>query len=160
MTASPCFSLLQRLFLVCLLALLPLNAAYAVALPGVLGGGTKTQPQAQEPLGQSLDEVIKSLENDQQRAQLPTDLKKLRDATKKAQPGSDQGVLGLIGSSLGELEKKFSGADSPLTRWSEEIDLAQDEFVALLLPANQWLPVIVGFALVLLLWSLLAAALM
>jgi len=158
-TASPCFSLVQRLFLICLLGLLPLTAAQAVGLPGVLGGGTKTQPQAQEPLGQSLDEVIKSLENDQQRAQLLTDLKKLRDATQKAQASADQGVLGLIGGTLSELEKKFSGDDSPITRWAEEIDLAQDEFLNVLLPANQWLPVIVGFALVLLLWSLLAAAL-
>ncbi|HEX8596580.1 MAG TPA: mechanosensitive ion channel domain-containing protein [Pseudomonas sp.] len=149
----------QRLVLICLLALFPVAAAHALALPGVLGGAQKTQPPAQEPLGQSLDEVIKALENDQQRSQLLTDLKKLRDATQKAQPGIDQGVLGLIGSTLGDFEKKFAGEDSPIRRWSEEIDLAQDELLELALPANQWLPIIVGFALVLLLWSLLAAAL-
>lgn len=73
---------LPNLFLVCLMTLLPLAPAQAVGLPGLLNT-TKTQPEAQEPLGQSLDEVIKSLENDKQRAQLLTDLKKLRDATKK-----------------------------------------------------------------------------
>jgi small-conductance mechanosensitive channel len=110
-------------------------------------------------LGQSLDEVIKNLENDQQRSQLLNDLKKLRDATQKAQPGTDQGVLGLIGSTLGEFEKRFAGQDSPITRWSNEIDLAQDELMARVLPVNQWLPIIFGFALVLLLWGLLAATL-
>uniref|UniRef100_UPI0040544AC5 mechanosensitive ion channel domain-containing protein n=1 Tax=Pseudomonas sp. G.S.17 TaxID=3137451 RepID=UPI0040544AC5 len=151
--------MLTRLFFVCLLALFPIAAAQAVALPGVLGGGQKTQPQAQEPLGQSLDEVIKTLENDQQRSQLLADLKKLRDATQKAQPGTDQGVLGLIGSTLSDFERKFAGEDSPIRRWAEEIDLAQDELLALALPAKEWLPIIFGFALVLLLWSLLAAAL-
>lgn len=65
--ALPC------LLLVCLMTLLPLAPAQAVGLPGLLNT-TKTQPEAQEPLGQSLDEVIKSLENDKQRAQLLSDL--------------------------------------------------------------------------------------
>ena len=61
--------MLARLFalpyvlLVCLMTLLPLAPAQAVGLPGMLGGSAKSQPEAQEPLGQSLDEVIKSLEN-------------------------------------------------------------------------------------------------
>ncbi len=75
--ALPC------LFLVCLLALLPVVPVQAAGLPSLLSSSTPAQPEAQEPLGQSLDEVIKSLENDQQRAKLLADLKKLRDATKK-----------------------------------------------------------------------------
>jgi len=148
-----------RLFLICLLALLPVAGAQAVSLPGLLNNAQKSQPQAQEPLSQSLDEVITTLENDQQRGKLLEDLKRLRDTTKKAQPSADQGVLGIIGSTLAGLEQQFSGDDSPLERWSTELDLAQDELMARVLPANQWLPIIFGFALVLLLWSLLAAAL-
>ncbi|WP_397449263.1 mechanosensitive ion channel domain-containing protein [Pseudomonas sp. NA-150] len=151
--------LLPRVFLICLLALLPVAAVQAASLPGILGGGQKAQPQAQEPLGQSLDEVIKSLENDQQRAKLLDDLKKLRDASKKAQPITEEGVLGLIATSLRSFENQFSGDDSPLNRWSEELSLAQDELLTLMLPANQWLPILFGFALVMLIWSLLAAAL-
>ncbi|BCQ63963.1 hypothetical protein PBOI14_57130 [Pseudomonas sp. Boi14] len=151
--ALPCY------VLVCLLTLLPLGSAQAVGLPGLLGNQTKAQPQAEEPLGQSLDEVIKSLENDQQRAKLLADLKKLRDATKKAQPTPEEGVLGLIGGTLSNLEKQFSGADSPVTRWSDEFDLAKEELSALMLPASQWLPIIFAFALILMVWSLLAAAL-
>jgi len=127
-------------------------------LPGLLSTN-KAQPQADVPLGQSLDEVIKTLENDQQRTQLLSDLKKLRAATQKAQPAAEQGVLGLIGSTLSGLEQQFSGADSPLGRWSNEIDLAKDEFSALMLPASEWLPIIFGFAMILAVWSLLAAIL-
>lgn len=157
--------MLSRLFalpcclLIALLTLLPLAPAQAVGLPGLLGGTSKPQPQADLPLGQSLDEVIKTLENDQQRTQLLSDLKKLRQATQKAQPAAEQGVLGLIGSTLSGLEQQFSGVDSPLGRWSDEVDMATDELKALMLPVSEWLPIIFGFALILAVWSLLAAAL-
>ncbi len=157
--------MLARLFtlpyylLVCLLTLLPMAPAQAVGLPGLLSGTNKTQPQADVPLGQSLDEVIKTLENDQQRTKLLSDLKKLRETTQKAQPVAEQGVLGLIGGTLTSLEQQFSGADSPLSRWSNEVDQAKNELTALMLPASEWLPIIFGFAVILALWSLLAAAL-
>nr|WP_185160062.1 mechanosensitive ion channel domain-containing protein [Pseudomonas sivasensis] len=150
MFALPCY------LLIALFTLLPLTSAQAVGLPGLLGSTNKSQPQAEVPLGQSLDEVIKTLENDQQRTQLLSDLKKLRAATQKAQPAAEQGVLGLIGSTLSTLEQQFSGNDSPLGRWSDEIDQAKDELDALMLPANEWLPIIFGFALILAVWSLLA----
>ncbi|NVZ71611.1 mechanosensitive ion channel family protein [Pseudomonas costantinii] len=151
--ALPCYCLIA------LLMLLPFTSAQAVSLPGLLGNATKAQPQADVPLGQSLDEVIKTLENDQQRTQLLSDLKKLRETTQKAQPTAEQGVLGLIGDTLAGLESQFSGADSPLERWSNEFDQAKDEFSALMLPASEWLPIIFGFAVILAVWSLLAAAL-
>lgn len=157
--------MLARLFalpcclLFCLLTLLPMAPAHAVSLPGLLGSSTKTQPQADVPLGQSLDEVIKTLENDQQRTKLLSDLKKLRETTQKAQPAAELGVLGLIGGTLSSLEQQFSGADSPLNRWSNEFDQAKDELTALMLPASEWLPIIFAFAMILMLWSLLAAIL-
>ncbi|MFL8987357.1 mechanosensitive ion channel family protein [Pseudomonas sp. QLc11A] len=149
---------LPYFFLACLM-LLPVAPAQAAGLPSLLGGQAKAQPEAQEPLGQSLDEVIKSLENDQQRTQLLADLKRLRDTTKQAQPITEEGVLGLIGGTLATIEKKFSGDDSPLTRWSSEFDQAQEELMALALPANEWLPMLFAFAMILMVWSLLAAAL-
>jgi small-conductance mechanosensitive channel len=151
--AFPC------IFLVCLMTLLSVAPVQAAGLPSLLNSQAKAQPEAQEPLGQSLDEVIKSLENDQQRAKLLADLKKLRDTTKKAQPPAEEGVLGLIGGTLTNIEKKFSGDDSPLTRWSSEFDQAGEELAALALPANEWLPMLFAFAMILMVWSLLAAAL-
>jgi len=156
---------LARLFalpcslLLCLLTLLPIAPAHAVSLPGLLGGANKTQPQADVPLGQSLDEVIKTLENDQQRTKLLSDLKKLRETTQKAQPAAELGVLGLIGGTLTSLEEQFSGADSPVNRWSNEFDQAKEELSGLMLPASEWLPIIFAFAMILMLWSLLAAVL-
>ncbi|POF41999.1 mechanosensitive ion channel protein [Pseudomonas laurylsulfativorans] len=150
--ALPCIAL------VCLMMLLSVSPAQAAGLPGLLNQA-KAQPEAQEPLGQSLDEVIKSLENDQQRSKLLADLKKLRDTTKQAQPITEEGVLGLIGGTLASFEKKFSGDDSPLMRWSSEFDQAKEELVALALPANEWLPMLFAFAMILMVWSLLAAAL-
>jgi small-conductance mechanosensitive channel len=141
------------------MTLLSVAPAHAAGLPGLLTNQVKAQPEAQVPLGQSLDEVIKSLENDQQRSKLLADLKKLRDTTKQAQPITEEGVLGLIGGTLANFEKKFSGDDSPLTRWSSEFDLAKEELVALALPANEWLPMLFAFAMILMVWSLLAAAL-
>ena len=140
------------------LALFVLAPAHAAGLPSMLTG-SKAQPEATEPLAQSLDEVIKTLENDQQRTKLLADLKKLRDSTKQAQPTAEQGVLGLIGSTFSELEKQFSGDASPLTRWGREIELAQIEFNARLLPINEWPTILFGFATIIALWSLLAYAL-
>nr|WP_150759276.1 mechanosensitive ion channel family protein [Pseudomonas fluorescens] len=151
--ALPC------IVLVCLMTLLSVAPVQAAGLPGLLNSQAKAQPEAQEPLGQSLDEVIKSLENDQQRSKLLADLKKLRDTTKQAQPMTEEGVLGLIGGTLTTIEKKFTGDDSPLTRWSSEFDQAREELVALALPANEWLPMLFAFAMILMIWSLLAAAL-
>ena len=66
----------------------------------------------------------------------------------------------MIGSTLGDLEKQFTGTDSPSYRWAREIEQAQDELKALMLPASQWLPIIFAFALIIMLWSLLAALLL
>ena len=96
-----------------LLLLLSFTTAHAAGLPGLLGGSAPAQPQATEPLGKSLDEVIKNLENDQQRAKLLADLKKLRDATRQSQPSVEQGVLGLIGGALHDFEAQFSRDASP-----------------------------------------------
>lgn len=150
---------LPSFLLACLLTLMPLTSAQAVGITSMLGGSDKTQSQPTEPLGQSLDEVIKNLENDQQRSKLLVDLKKLRDATKQAQPQAEIGVLGLIGSTLSDLEQQFSGTDSPTYRWAKEIRLAKEELTQLMLPANQWLPIIFAFALIIMVWSLLAALL-
>ena len=152
------FALPYFLF-ICVMTLAPLTSAQAVGISGLTGSSDKTQNQPTEPLGPSLDQVIKNLENEQQRSKLLDDLKKLRDATKRAQPEVEIGVLGLIGSTLSDLEKQFTGADSPTYRWAREIDQARVELDALMLPASQWLPIIFAFALIIMVWSLLAALL-
>ncbi|MBA1205291.1 mechanosensitive ion channel family protein [Pseudomonas capeferrum] len=145
-------------FLRCLVLLLLLSIApaHAAGLPGLLGSSTPAQAESTEPLGKSLDEVIKTLENDQQRTKLLADLKQLRDASKQAQPSAEEGVLGLIGGTLHSLEKQFSGDASPFRRWSLEIDQAKDELMTLMVPVHQWPAILFGFAAVIAVWSLLA----
>ncbi|MCY4126450.1 MAG: mechanosensitive ion channel family protein, partial [Pseudomonas sp.] len=148
-------ALLRYLFVVLLLFI---GSAHAAGLPGLLGSSAPAQPEASEPLGKSLDEVIKSLENDQQRAKLLADLKKLRDATQKSQPSVEQGVLGLIGGALHDFEKQFTGEANPFQRWGMEIDQAQEELAALMVPVHQWPAILFGFAAVIAVWSVLAFA--
>ena len=150
---------LLTLSLLLLACLQWLPTAQAAGLPSLLSGSQKSQPQASEPLAQSLDEVIKSLENDQQRTQLLTDLKKLRDSTLKAQPPAEEGVLGLIGGTLTQIERQFSGDESPFSRWADEISQSAEELRALALPVNEWFPIIAGFVIVIAVWSLLAYSL-
>lgn len=113
--------LLRQWLLLCCLGLGlsaagPVLAALPGPLAGVTGGGEAKVSDAQ--LEQSLNQVIKTLENDQQRGDLLKKLKQLRDATQKGAQ-EQGGVLGLIGDTLGSLEKQFEGANSPMVRWAE-----------------------------------------
>ena len=141
-----------------LLVFLFVSPVQAAGLPGLLGSGTPAQAQSTEPLDKSLDEVIKTLENDQQRSKLLADLKQLRDSTRQAQPAQEQGVLGLIGATLHDLEKQFSGDASPFRRWSLEMQQAQAELSGLVVPVHQWPAILFGFAAIIAVWSLLAYA--
>ena len=145
---------LRLAFALCLL--LPLSAQ-AVGLPGLLGSSaSKPAEEPAQPLGQSLDQVIQTLESDQQRTKLLSDLKKLRDSTRQAQPQGETGVLGMIGGVLGQFDQQFSGDNSPIQRWGEELSLANEELHSLALPMTEWPPIIGGFLLIILVWSLLA----
>ncbi|WP_028696897.1 mechanosensitive ion channel family protein [Pseudomonas cremoricolorata] len=149
-------ALLRCLTLLLLLFVVPAQAA---GLPGLLGSSSSSQqPEASEPLGKSLDEVIKNLENDQQRAKLLADLKKLRDASRQSQPTVEQGVLGLISGALHDFEEQFSGDSSPFVRWSEEFRQAKGELIDRVVPVQQWPAILFGFAAVIAVWSLLAFA--
>ncbi|PZW69774.1 small-conductance mechanosensitive channel [Pseudomonas sp. URMO17WK12:I1] len=142
-----------------LLMLLTCSSAQAAGIPtlfGNTGNASNTQPQADQPLDRSLDEVIQSLENDKQRAQLLNDLKTLRDTTQKAQPESRDGVLGLIGNALTDIESQFSGEQSPLARWQLELSRSRSELAALLPEASERFALISNFALIIGVWSLLA----
>jgi small conductance mechanosensitive channel len=141
-----------------LLVFLFISPVQAAGLPGLLGSSAPAQEQSTEPLDKSLDEVIKTLENDQQRTKLLADLKQLRDSTRQAQPAQEQGVLGLIGSTLHDLEKQFSGDASPFRRWSLEMQQAQAELSGLVVPVHQWPAILFGFAAIIAVWSLLAYA--
>nr|WP_236101154.1 hypothetical protein [Pseudomonas argentinensis] len=145
-------AVLRRLLLFTLV-MLACSSAQAAGIPPLFGSSSdpSTQPQADQPLDRSLDEVIQSLENDKQRAQLLNDLKTLRDTTQKAQPESRDGVLGLIGNTLTTIESQFSGEHSPL-----ELSRSRSELAALLPEAGERFALVSNFALILGICSLLA----
>mgnify|MGYP007101004874 FL=1 len=150
-------ALLRRLLLLSLL-ILACPLAQAAGIPTLFGSSSESsaQPQADQPLDRSLDEVIQSLENDKQRAQLLNDLKTLRDTTQKAQPENRDGVLGLIGNTLTGIESQFSGEHSPLARWQLELSRSRSELSVLLPEAGERLALVSNFALIIGIWSLLA----
>nr|WP_235979005.1 mechanosensitive ion channel family protein [Pseudomonas carbonaria] len=130
------------------------------ALPNPLAGGSASGEKVNEAqLQQSLNQVIQTLENDRQRADLLKKLKQLRDATKESSKGDD-GVLTLIGNTLGGLEKRFQGANSPLALWSNQFLLAHAELKERL-PGWRDLPAMIfDFSVVILLWACLASGLL
>lgn len=133
----------------------PAQAALPGPLAGVTGGGDKV---SDAQLQQSLDQVIKTLENDQQRADLLKKLKQLRDASKKSAE-EQGGVLGLIGDTLGSLEKQFEGANSPVVRWSDLFRQAGVELEERVPSWQEWPGMILDFGLVILIWACVALGL-
>jgi small-conductance mechanosensitive channel len=134
------------------------GAAHASGLPGLLGGPAKAEAPA-EDLNTSLDHVIGTLENDEQRARLLKDLKQLRDASRKAQPAPEEGVVGLLGGTVRTLERQFAGEDSPLHQWLDELELARDELLERTSNLADQGSVLGVFVLTILVWALLAYAL-
>ena len=152
------FSLRLIRSLVCLL-LLGLAGNAMAALPGLPTTAAPAEPQLSDAqLKQSLDQVIQTLENDRQRADLLKKLKQLRDVTRKE---SDQngGMLGLLGDTLGDFEKRFSGSNSPLLLWSGKFARAQQELLERVPSWQRWPALIADFGVVILLWACLALGL-
>ncbi|WP_278440468.1 mechanosensitive ion channel family protein [Pseudomonas oryzihabitans] len=138
------FRLLQLLCL-CFLLIGPVQAA----LPG-LPGAQKDQVDPQ--FGQSLDQVIKTLESDQQRNRLLADLKKLQAAQNKAEPSASQGVIGLITDTLTVVEQQLQ-RDNLRERWQYQLDQAGAELAALAPAPEQRLNLLSGFVVTLAFWA-------
>nr|WP_216868376.1 mechanosensitive ion channel family protein [Pseudomonas aeruginosa] len=146
--------------LLCLCAALFYSPPGAAALPNPLAGSSSGGEKVSDAqLEQSLNQVIQTLENDRQRADLLKKLKQLRDVTKKGKE-SEGGVLGLIGDTLTSLEKQFQGANSPVALWGNQFQLARAELEERF-PSWRDLPAMVfDFSVVILLWACLASALL
>lgn len=132
--------------------------AQASGLPSLLGGPAKSEAPA-ENLDQSLDQVIATLENDAQRARLLSDLKQLREASHKAKPAQEEGVVGLLGGTVRALERQFAGEDSPLNQWLNELSLARTELLDRASTIVDQGTMALVFVATILAWALLASVL-
>ena len=129
-----------------------LGVAHA-ALPNPLASGGEKVDTAQ--LERSLDQVIKTLENDKQRADLVAKLKQLQEVT-ASETKREPGVLGAIGDTLGGFEQQLLGKDGPFERWSRQASAAKVELTERL-PAWADAPAMLfDFGLVLLVWAAIA----
>lgn len=138
------FRLLQLLCL-CFLFIGPVQAA----LPGL---PTTQKDQVDPQFGQSLDQVIKTLESEQQRNRLLADLKKLQAAQNKAEPSASQGVIGLITDTMTVVEQQLQ-RDNLRQRWQYQLEQAGAELAALAPAPEQRLNLLSGFVITLAFWA-------
>ncbi len=151
-----------RLYLYLPLLLLVLSLGFppasSAALPS-LTGSTASKPVDRAELNQSLDQVIQTLENDKQRADLLGQLKQLRDATKPGAENEKDGILALIRDTAESLERRLDGPEGALTRWGMLYRQARAELAAGLPAWREWPTLIADFLVVLAIWAGLALAL-
>ncbi|GHB15882.1 hypothetical protein GCM10009038_12750 [Salinicola rhizosphaerae] len=119
---------------------LPASAQSLSSLVGSQGQASQTQdaPTPKE-LRASLDQIITTLENGDQRQALLDNLKQLRDATAadaREQAGSG-GLLGALAQSFTTLEA--DGLDNPINYWSAKAEQAGED-VASLMASPEALP--------------------
>jgi small-conductance mechanosensitive channel len=153
-----CVKDVQRFLMTLMLSLLLASPAFAV-LPGLSGSADKGEAKVSDAqLEQSLNQVIQVLENDKQRADMLKKLKQLRDVTEKNKQESG-GVLGVLGETLGSLERQFQGENSPLLLWSKKLEKTQEELLERAPSWQQWPGMVLDFCVVILIWGCVAIGL-
>ncbi|MDB5985476.1 MAG: mechanosensitive ion channel protein MscS [Nevskia sp.] len=114
----------------------PAEAATAFAPPAaapvVAAAPAATRPAvAPAGLGNSLDNVIQTLENDQSRAALLAQLKDLRAATAQADgtvaEDDTPGLLGAVASGFDSIQSQLRTSDTVLQFWSRRLNAASQQ---------------------------------
>jgi len=111
--------------------------AAAQSLTSLMGSGQSGEPSSSsapspQELRASLDQIITTLENSDQRQTLLEHLKQLRDVTAadaKQESGSE-GLLGALAQSFSSLET--DGLDNPIRYWSARADQAGNDISGLM----------------------------
>ncbi|MDN6180051.1 MAG: mechanosensitive ion channel family protein [Halomonas subglaciescola] len=102
--------------------------AQAVSLPGLSGDTEKTQKADNETFQKSLDDVIGTLEDGEQREQLLTSLRELKTAADaSAEGGGRQGLLGALADTLTDINEQAQAGDSPTEQWAQQLHQGFDE---------------------------------
>ncbi|MEC8919142.1 MAG: mechanosensitive ion channel family protein, partial [Pseudomonadota bacterium] len=111
--------------------------ASAQSLTSLVGGGQSSEPSAAsapspQELRTSLDQIIATLENSDQRQALLDHLKQLRDVTAAdtEQASGSAGLLGALAQSFSSLET--DGLDNPIRYWSARASQAGEDVSGLL----------------------------
>lgn len=112
----------------------------------------------------SLDEVVKTLESDQQRAALIDSLKKIQAARKAAadgtEPSAASGLLGAISAGFDAIQNQVDDGSSARAYWGRRLQKSGREWEALLAaPPQPWPSEVRHFFIVLGIWVVTALAL-
>ncbi len=110
-------------YALCLLALFLLSWSGA---PAWSADGGEREPQERQEAMESLDDVIHTLEDGEQREVLLEDLRRLRavlgEGEELLEGRARQGVLGVLGEGLTELREAATGDEAPVESWAARFE--------------------------------------
>jgi small-conductance mechanosensitive channel len=127
---------LAGLLLLLLLSLSLSPTASGQTLPFGVGGDKSEESHKPAELQQSLDQIIATLENDEQRKRLLEDLEALRQANSQVVENegltTQQGLLGALADTFTDLGQQASSEQSPLLEWKRQLRQGWTDWTELL----------------------------
>ncbi|MDT8878829.1 mechanosensitive ion channel family protein [Halomonas saccharevitans] len=140
--------------------LLPAVAsAQTLPLSGLTNGGESTQTHDPEAFQASLDEVIGTLENAEERQALLESLRQLQQAHDvSAEEGGltrPQGLLGALAETITELGEQADSGHSPVDEWRRQLRQGWTDLVNLVVQTGnaELLRFVIEFAVLLAIWA-------
>src|SRR4051794_28045488 len=109
------------------------SAASAASGASAADAASAPSPVSQAELARSLDSVIATLDNDQRRSVLVSQLKKLRDVSRNVAPAAaapaqpSPGLLGAIASGIASFESDVHEGRTPVRYWGGRFNAAANE---------------------------------
>lgn len=156
---------IYKLLFIIFISHLLITPSYA-ALPNLLKGSSSTE---QEPkvsnteLVQSLDALIKTLENNRQRQDLLVNLKDLRESLKvaaeKDKKDEENGVLTDFTELFDFLSHDLNG-QTPINFWKDRVQLAYLELQLLAPSLSEFSTLLYSFSIIIIIWYLIARVLL
>jgi small conductance mechanosensitive channel len=102
------------------------------ASPGIPAPSKNAAAAPEHSLNDSLDNVIQTLQNEQSRAALLTQLKALKAATAQADVDTPEdgspGLIGAVASGFGSIETQLRSRDTVVDSWSRRLTAAAQQF--------------------------------
>ncbi|MEQ6916802.1 mechanosensitive ion channel family protein [Halomonas aquatica] len=141
--------------------LLPAVSSAQTVLPlaGLTPSGEKSVPHDPEAFQASLDEVISTLENAEQRQALLETLRQLQQvhdpAAEEAGFTRPQGLLGALAETIAQIGEQADSGQSPLDEWQRQLQQGWSDLVDLVVRTGnaEMLQFVIEFAVLLAIWA-------
>ncbi|APE31615.1 mechanosensitive ion channel protein MscS [Halomonas aestuarii] len=160
--ANRTFVVFRRLLVWLLLSVLLLPAvssAQTLPLSGLAPGGEKTATHDPQAFQASLDEVIATLENTDQRQALIESLRQIQQANGPAAEEAGltrpQGLLGALAETITQLGEQADSGQSPVDEWRRQLRQGWTDLVDLVVQTGnaELLRFVIEFAVLLAIWA-------